>query len=138
MYLTANFGWLPAAITQLEEQTKPLTQAVDTFSEAIAKLQAVPGPVGLRVSQKCEFVIQNNPDYAKLSSIAQILRGHRIADCMDSYNALELSSFRFALITSTDVERSFSMLKHTLSDRRHCLTFENFKMILVINCNTDP
>jgi hypothetical protein len=44
----------------------------------------------------------------------------------------QLASFRMAPITTCDVERSFSMLKRTLSYNRQSLTPEHIEMMLVV------
>lgn len=43
--------------------------------------------------------------------------------------------FKFAPVTSVEVERSFSVVKNVLSDRRHNLKVENLKKYLVVMCN---
>ena len=48
-----------------------------------------------------------------------------------------LSSFKFAPITSVDVERSFSKYKTLLSDKRYSFTESNFEMHLVVNYNAN-
>jgi len=58
---------------------------------------------------------------------------------MYSYNNYQdqiiLSSFKFASITSVDCERSFSIYKHLLTDRRHSFTKEKHEYHLIINFN---
>ena len=45
-----------------------------------------------------------------------------------------LSSFKYAPITSVDVERSFSAYKHIVTNRRHNLTEINMEHIIVTYC----
>lgn len=49
----------------------------------------------------------------------------------------EIVHFKYAPINSVDVERSFSMYKNILSDRRRSFKFENISKIIVIQCNQD-
>ena len=37
-------------------------------------------------------------------------------------------------LASVDVERSFSIFKNILSDRRHSFTEQNLKQTLIVNC----
>ena len=61
---------------------------------------------------------------------------HQKSDVIkNSYSNLEISKFKFAPITSCDVERCFSMLKIMLSDRRQSFVSENLEMALVCYCN---
>jgi hypothetical protein len=47
----------------------------------------------------------------------------------------DVTLFKYALMTSRDVQRSFSMYKKILSDNHRSFSFENLKMHLVIHCN---
>ena len=53
-----------------------------------------------------------------------------------SYDPEESASLKFAPITLCDVERSFSIHKSILNDKRYAFFFENLKMIFIINCNS--
>ena len=46
-----------------------------------------------------------------------------------------MAFFKYAPVTSVDVERSFSLSKHLLGDRRQGFKFESIKKMLVISCN---
>jgi len=50
----------------------------------------------------------------------------------------ENSQHRFAPLTSVDVERSFSMLKHILTSSRSSLTEDNFKKLAICYFNAYP
>ena len=43
--------------------------------------------------------------------------------------------FKYAPISSVDVERSFSVYKNMLADNRRSFVFENLSKSLVVNCN---
>ena len=43
--------------------------------------------------------------------------------------------FSFAPLTSCDTERSFSMFKNCLSERRRTFSFDNLRMYIVVQCN---
>jgi hypothetical protein len=48
----------------------------------------------------------------------------------------DFAHFQFALITSVDVERSFSKYKNLLSDNRRSFTLENIKhALIIVQCN---
>jgi hypothetical protein len=136
-FIAANFKWVPDKIRELEKKNVLLTDAMDIISDAFAKFQATPGFLGVRIKEKCNFVLDRNVGLSKLKAIADVLRGETPSMGLEEYSPSELACFRFAPITSTEVERTFSILKHTLNDRRQCFSFENLKMILVLSCNED-
>jgi len=47
----------------------------------------------------------------------------------------DLIYFKYAPITTTDVERSFSRYKNLLCDNRRSFDFENLKKSFVVQCN---
>ena len=51
-------------------------------------------------------------------------------------DASDLTCFKYAPVTSCDVERSFSKYKAIVSDNRRSFKFENLKMHVVIQCNS--
>ena len=99
----------------------------------LLNLRATDGPCGVVVQNKIDAVIRRNPDLEKLAKIAAVLGGAADMDTLEDLSPADIASFKFAPITSTEVERTFSVLKYTLGDRRQCLTLENLKMILIIN-----
>lgn len=54
----------------------------------------------------------------------------------DDLTGDDITYFKYAPITSTDVERSFSRYKTLLVDNRRSFNFENIKKSLVVQCNT--
>ena len=49
--------------------------------------------------------------------------------------AQQAAYFKYAPVTSVEVERTFSKMKMILSDRRLSLTTENLNKLLIISCN---
>lgn len=58
-------------------------------------------------------------------------------DELGDLNASEMVYFKYASITSVNVERSFSQYKNLLTDKRRFLLFENIKEMLIIQCNSN-
>ncbi|CAI6356619.1 unnamed protein product [Macrosiphum euphorbiae] len=50
------------------------------------------------------------------------------------YTPKEIMCMKYALVTSVDVERSFSRYKAMLRPNRRHFAFENFKLYVVSNC----
>ena len=127
-------AFVEAARPELEKRNFLLTDPTDFFEGLMREVGNITGATEEKLRLKAESLMYKNPDYCKLKAIANILRGSRANIPGDSSPA-ELASFKFAPITSTDVEWTFSKLKAILTDRRHGFTFDNLKMALVVHCN---
>lgn len=89
------------------------------------------GPIGEAIQQKLEQVKSKNTDFTKMIDIVKVLTGGE-ADLEMAPNLI--SAFKFAPMTSCDVERSFSIYKNILADNRTNFTPENLEMYLICNC----
>jgi hypothetical protein len=93
------------------------------------------------VKEKFNVVLKKNPGFKTISTIDKILKGQELwmdeIQIQEKYEAQEIASFKFAPLTSCDVERSFSVLKSFLSDNRKSFVFSNLKMYFVNHCNSD-
>ena len=134
-FIEAHFWRLPEVIVQLEKGNACLSDSTNAYEGVLDELKRTPGPYGDKIRRKCEYVLSHNPDYKRIRAISEILRGTLTTSEVGELRPSELASYKFAPIVSVDVERSFSMLKQVLGDRRHSFTFENLKMVTVIHCN---
>ena len=108
------------------------------YENLVKELRETPGQFGDRVRQNLDSIAVRrlaHSNYDELATIASILGGETVADTVGDLSVSELARFKYAPICSTDVERTFSVLKHILGDRRQNFTFENLRMIVVIHCN---
>ena len=133
-YIRTNFASLPPAIERLEKQGRPLVDSLAVFNDTLQDLRKISGDRGDKIRSKIDSVLRRNPDLKVLERISGLINGSSDENDLQ-YTPMELSSMKFAPITSVDVERSFSRLKHTLNDRRQSLTFENLKHLLIVHCN---
>jgi len=111
----------------------PLTTVADILLDVANSLDNATGEIGQKISQKFDKVIKKNPGFTKISQIGRVLSG-RILNDFDMPPNL-ISRFKFAPLTSCDVERSFSIYKTILTDNRTRFTPENLEMYLVSNCD---
>lgn len=95
-------------------------------------IYAVPGAVGAEVKAKFDAVLGKNEGFQILSKVSDILSGSEQEDFDMDPNIV--AKFKYAPITSVDVERSFSAYKNILTDRRHNLTMEHLEQYLVVSC----
>jgi hypothetical protein len=83
-------------------------------------------------------VLERNPGYSTLCKVSDILWGNEaeLDGNERELSANDLTVFKYAPVTSCDAERSFSRYKVLLSDDRRSFLFDNFKMHVIIHCNT--
>ena len=89
------------------------------------------GDVGLNVQNKFNSILQKNPGLNRMKEVSRILSGKQSDLVMAPDMAAAL---RYAPMTSCDVERSFSVYKNILTDRRTNFTEYNLEMYIVCNC----
>ena len=53
----------------------------------------------------------------------------------EEFSPTDIEFFKYAPITSVDVERSFSIFKNLLADNRRSFTFENLRMTFAVHYN---
>ncbi|KAJ4429613.1 hypothetical protein ANN_21799 [Periplaneta americana] len=72
-----------------------------------------------------------------MCKVAQVLEGVPVGE-IDGVRVCDISLFKYARLTSCDVERSFSQYKSLLRDNRHAFVMENLEMTFVVHCNSRP
>lgn len=129
-FIASNFSVVAETILKLESKELLLTESVNLINKCHKELSAVKGTGGL-IFKKLNSVLDKNEGFKILSKVSKILNGEIIDDLeLDPYI---LSNLKYAPITSVDVERSFSTLKHLLDDRRHSFKTENLEKHLIVN-----
>jgi len=135
--IKSNLSVISKSITRLETVGMQLCNALKIVKEAESELHKAQGEVAVKISEKLR-VLQRNPGYSTLCTISDILCGKEVE--LDNseleLDASDLTCFKYAPVTSCDVERSFSKYKAIVSDNRRSFKFENFKMHVVIQCNS--
>lgn len=79
-----------------------------------------------------------NNGFKVLKNISAILDGENTTSrdgIPEDLTLNDMVHFKYAPVTSVDVERSFSSYKNILSDRRRSFLFENLKNHLIVQCN---
>jgi hypothetical protein len=117
----------------LEKNGLPLTDSIKIVENVFTSLEKSPGPVAAVALKKLEDVTEKNPGYKFLLELARIFRGE---DVPEHDTKMEEIYYKFAPITSCEVERSFSKYKSILVDNRQCFKVENLEQYLVCNVNT--
>jgi len=130
--LTANFTFLSEKLIEIQERSLTLKQSLNYLDEIEEKLFAVRTDAGKAVIHKFKNIISKNPDLEIVQRICRTLNDEEDENEEPlPYSPNEIAAFKFAPVTTVDNERSFSLHKHILSDRRRKLTPDNLEMELV-------
>ena len=133
-FLSANFTFLCAPLAELEQKDASLFNSLNILTTVENKVNSVKGAVGKKISAKLEAVISKNPNLETIRLISSTICGEQLADedlSKIKLSPAQLASFKYAPITTVDAERSFSIHKSMLSDRRRCMTVEHLEMSIV-------
>ena len=123
-------------IIHLQQQDLSLNNSIKYLKEIKVKLIEIPGEFGTAILNSFNEKLNKNTGLKELIKIENILRGGN-EEISISYTQDELRKFRFAPITSNDVERSFSLYKDLLRDKRRSFKEETLEYLLVIKFNVD-
>ena len=138
VYIKSNFKVLSDSILKLQKKNMPLAESLDILEKVQVQLQMAQGNDGQKVYKKFETVLNKNSGLKILKQISKIIGGE--SDNMDALpedlTTNDLSFYKFAPITSVDVERSFSIYKNLLTDNRRSFKLENIRKHLLLQCNT--
>lgn len=133
-FIKAHFSKLPETIKKLESSGKSLVENFQTVENFCEELFSTPGPLAESVSEKMKSMLKRNPGYALIKQVSHILDGSS-EDTPEEIKPELISKFKFAPVTSCDVERSFSSHKNILTDKRQRLTPQNIEKMLIIYSN---
>jgi hypothetical protein len=131
-YVRSNFGWILESIKKSETTGISLQESMGILENAEVKLSAVRGETGEKDYRKFQAILKRNPGYSTFMAVLKILDGVD-TDLPEDISRGKFHLLKFALVTSCDVERSFSAYKRILCDRRLCMTAENMEKYLVVH-----
>lgn len=130
-FIKSHYVFLVPIINALESSGKPVYTQLGLIEEVTEKINLVPGYVGEKVSEKLKSVLQKNPGLTVLRTVADILAGKTPEhECAVPLHLIP--TFKYALVSSVDVERSFSAYKMVLSEKRCSFSMENLEKVLVV------
>eukprot|EP00102_Acyrthosiphon_pisum_P008285 XP_003244687.2 PREDICTED: uncharacterized protein LOC100568926 [Acyrthosiphon pisum] len=139
VYITSNFKVLSESILKLQTKNMPSAESLSIVDNVQTQLKSVQGEPGKKVYEKMENVLSKNIGLKTLKQISSILSGS--ISTMDDLpedltTKYDLVFYKYAPITSVDVERSFSVYKNLLSHNRRSFKLENIKKHLISQCNS--
>lgn len=142
VFIKSHLSTLTKIITDLETRNLSLNaqiELVEKFKDNICKIDNDKGNI---LKTKIESVLNKNIGYSRLKVLNDCINGKTINNEEVNMEPHIIAAYKKCPITSVDVERSFSMLKNILSDRRHNFNEKNFEMYNIVHfyeslCNSD-
>lgn len=132
LFIKSNYSFVPDSILALEKKSRPLVESIQVVEDFCKNCYSVQGETGKNVAGKLNDVIDKNLGYKYLKDISNFFLGRDVLDDLHLEYSL-LPKLKFCPITSVDVERSFSLYKNVLTDRRQSFLSENLEMYLIVN-----
>ncbi|KAF2894828.1 hypothetical protein ILUMI_11351 [Ignelater luminosus] len=117
-FIKSYIEFLPDIMEALETRGMTLKDQLEKLSFVEEKLKILPGKKGKVLQQKFENVFGNN------SGLKQ-MKNFEIGSIPSDMDPFRLSCYTYAPITSVEVERSFSVFKNLLDNRRHSFVDKN-------------
>ena len=117
--IVKNFEFLIDSINSFERNTSKTKDQIQILKVAISKLKKIDWLV-----EKVDTVIQKNPDI-------NFFMNYSYVTCLKTEKI-----FEYVPLVSVSAERSFSLLKILLTDRRTNKTTEKLEMLLILYYNT--
>lgn len=96
-----------------------LSESVCCIEKVKQQIKQASGKTGETVIKKLDNLLNKNSEFKILTIISNILKGEKISreELPEDLTCDDLIHYKFAPISSVDVECSFSKYKHILSDR---------------------
>lgn len=133
--IATNFGDIPLIIKSLQSSSAPLKDTVGKLQNVKSKFNGLPDEFQ-PYKDKLTYVLDNNPGLELLTKISDFLAGKSAKpQCM--FTPSELAALTSAPLTSTDVERTFSMYNAFLRENRCAFTQTHLVSMFFIYCNAN-
>ena len=110
-----------------------LTNAMQLMEDALDKLSRIPANYGEELKTKLDNVLKKNSGFDHIKSLSKVLFGTSTT-FSEGMSPADVAMFKYCQTASVDVERSFSSYKNILTDKRHSLTKESPKKIMICHC----
>lgn len=124
-------------INVLESKGLELKVSADIIENVKSTLRSIDSQEFLA---KFERILDRNVGYNSLMQIKSLVYDGELEnpnEYVDSLPPSLIALFKFAVVTSTDVERTFSIYKTILTERRQSFVFEHLKQHIILACNNE-
>lgn len=137
IFIQNHFEDLIYILAKLEKKELPLFESLGLFNEVKNIILNTPGDFGKALQSKMDAILIRNPDFHVLEKINIFLTNSNNNENIPSVQKQNILYYKYAPITSCDVERSFSAYKNIFSEKRQNLKVENLEKLLITYCNNN-
>lgn len=130
IYIVTHFKIILLTIKELEAKGTTLYDNISKIKHLEKQLKEAPGKIAKIVAERLDALLKKNPGYSDLVQISKILSGDTNTK-PNKIQTTDVPDFKYAPVTSCDVERSFSAYKRVLTDNRRSFTPENLEKVLI-------
>jgi hypothetical protein len=135
-YIWENYSFLSVSLTKMESSKLSLHDSLAIFQDVVDKVASVQCSVGRKIYNSFKQNIRSNPNLTEMLILDEFLSKKRPSLPENFEIALiDAEFYNLCLLTSVDVERSFSRFKNIYRDNR-TFSFENLSKYVFINCNS--
>ena len=122
IFISSNYGFMEESITKLVLCGQPLSMQIKIVTDAVDSIRCISSVTANPIKDKFFNVLEKNVGFTELRNISASLSGQCSPnEICTKYSISETLAFKFAPITSIDVERSFSMYKNAFRSNRQSL-----------------
>lgn len=135
-YIKHNFAPLIKATIKFETQGLELCESIEEMESIRTSLKIMKSS---EYSSKMEQILIRNKGYESLLDIYKSLYEGRmtLGEYAKNLSPKDILLFKFAPVSTADVERTFSAYSATLTEKRRSFSFDNLKQHLIMYCNQD-
>lgn len=135
-FISANLHFIPNAIKKLETKGMPLSESTQIIQNISNDIEKLSGVYSAPLKSKFKGLIEKNEGFRDIMSISRKIDGQECDEQISVELSIEdVSSFKYAPITTCDIERSFSQYKHVLEGRDLNWVFDNLRKTYILHCN---
>jgi hypothetical protein len=132
----SNFNYLPIAINKLLSSNLSIHETIEVINSIETQLMSSTNPLIKEILIKFKSVFDNNKGFQRMKNIAKVLNGEMGANLDIDLSPFEISLYKYCCLTNADIERSFSIYRNILSDRRLSFDDKNLSKYFVIQYNS--
>jgi len=132
-FIQVHFSNIVRAITNLEASNLTLIQSLDIVKTIISELTNIQGEKGIVIKTKVTQLYPKNEGYQVMEKIGLVQSGNNEEQLPENLTPSLVANMKNTPLTSVDVERSFSLYKYILTDRRTNLTPEHMEEYIIVN-----
>lgn len=138
-FISANYGFLPVAIKQVQISSASLSDQVAIIEGASAQIHAVRGPTAKEVAAKFDDVFGKNDGFLAAKALAKVLNGQQKSEedtnRISEFSAHQIALFKYCPLHTVELERDFGRYKRILSNTRESFTTAHLRELVIVNCN---